>query len=192
MIFCQGDKEDCMYFIRDGAASVYSTLEDGRERNLLISWPEHFSGLATFFEHDGREPEHMSSAIALTDCTVIIIHRDAFNACCREHPEIWHLIAAELSREIGLLMQQTVDSSLLTAEEKVARFFVRRYAENRCEVTESGIEMDYTQDFIARVLNLSRWAVNNVIRSMKERGWIKTSYRKIIILNMDALLNYNV
>lgn len=47
---------------------------EGRERNVLISWPDHFSGLATFFEGN----PHRSSAVALVDCLVVVIHRDSF------------------------------------------------------------------------------------------------------------------
>lgn len=187
MIFRQGDCEDCMYFVRDGMALVSVVHPDGRERNVLISWPEHFSGLATFFEGN----PHRSSAVALVDCQVVVIHRDAFTRCCAEFPEIWGLIAHELACEVGLLLQQTVDSSLLSAEERVARFFVRRYAEGHYQATEQGIVMEFTQAIIAQVLGLSRWAVNQAVNSMKAKGWLATRYGKIVILDMDALLNFS-
>ena len=76
------------------------------------------------------------------DCLVVVIHRDSFTRCCAEYPEIWGLIAHELACEVGLLLQQTVDSSLLSAEERVARFFIRRYAEGHCQVTDEGVVME--------------------------------------------------
>lgn len=187
MIFRQGDSEDCMYFVRDGMALVSVVNPDGRERNVLISWPDHFSGLATFFEGG----PHRSSAVALVDCQVVVIHRDSFTRCCAEYPEIWGLIAHELACEVGLLLQQTVDSSLLSAEERVARFFVRRYAEGHYEQSEQGIVMSFTQTVIAQVLGLSRWAVNQAVNNMKAQGWLTTRYGKIVIQDMDALLSFS-
>lgn len=187
MIFRQGETEDCLYFVREGMALVSVVTPEGRERNVLISWPEHFSGLATFFEGN----PHRSSAVALVDCLVVVIHRAAFTRCCAEYPEVWGLIAHELACEVGLLLQQTVDSSLLSAEERVARFFVRRYAEGHCQATEEGLVMEFTQTVIARVLGLSRWAVNQAVNNMKARGWLTTRYGKIIILDMEALLNFS-
>ena len=154
---------------------------------MLISWPDHFSGLATFFEGN----PHRSSAVALVDCLVVVIHRDSFTRCCAEYPEIWGLIAHELACEVGLLLQQTVDSSLLSAEERVARFFIRRYAEGHCQVTDEGVVMEFTQTVIAQVLGLSRWAVNQAINNMKARGWLATRYGRVIIRDMDALLNFS-
>ena len=187
MIFRQGETEDCMYFIREGVALVSAVNPDGRERNVLISWPEQFSGLATFFEGG----PHRTSAVALVDCQVVVIHREAFTRCCAEFPEIWGLIAHELSHEVGLLLQQTVDSTLLSAEERVARFFVRRYADGHCTVTEEGVEMDFTQAFIAQVLGLSRWAVNQAVNAMKEKGWITTRYKKILIRDINVMLKFS-
>jgi CRP/FNR family transcriptional regulator len=187
MIFRQGDSEDCMYFVREGMALISVVTPGGRERNVLVSWPEHFSGLATFFEGG----PHRSSAVALVDCQVVVIHREAFTRCCAEFPEVWGLIAYELSREVGLLIQETVDSALLSAEERVARFFVRRYAEGRYTATEHGLVMEFTQTVIAQVVGLSRWAVNQAMGEMKNKGWLTTQYGKIVILDMDALLKFS-
>lgn len=187
MIFRQGEPEDCLYFVREGMALVYTVTADGKERNVLVSWPEHFSGLATFFEGG----PHRSSGVALERCVVSVISRREFTRACAEFPEIWGLIATELSREVGLLLQQTVDSSLLTAEERVARFFVRRYAEGRFQQTERGLEMRFTQEFISRVAGLSRWAVNQAIQSMKKRGWLTTRYGIITITDMEAILEFS-
>lgn len=186
LIFRQGEGEDHLYFVREGMALVYIVNEDGRERNVLISWPDQFSGLATFFEGG----PHRSSAVALERCVVTVISRREFTRCCGEYPEVWGLIAAELSREIGLLLQQTVDSSLLSAEERVARFFVRRYAEGRCEKTARGVEMRFTQELIARVLGLSRWTVNQVLKEMRGKGWLETGYGGITITDLNAILGF--
>ena len=44
---------------------------------------------------------------------------------------------------------------------------------------------------IAQVLGLSRWAVNQAINNMKARGWLATRYGRVIIRDMDALLNFS-
>lgn len=89
MIFRQGEDEDFLYFVEEGIALVYTVTEEGKERNVLISWPQHFSGLATFFEGG----PHRSSAVAMETCKVSVISRRDFTRCCAEFPEIWGLIA---------------------------------------------------------------------------------------------------
>lgn len=51
--------------------------------------------------------------------------------------------------------------------------------------------MHFTQEFISRVLGLSRWAVNQGIKQLKGRGWLNTDYGKITITDLDAMLKFS-
>ncbi|MBQ9270241.1 MAG: cyclic nucleotide-binding domain-containing protein, partial [Oscillospiraceae bacterium] len=50
IIFSQGDAAEEFYYLLEGLSLTYTRSEEGRERNILISWPDRVFGASTFFE----------------------------------------------------------------------------------------------------------------------------------------------
>ena len=48
IIFHQGDAAREFYYLKSGMSLTYTLTEDGRERNILISWPKRLFGASTF------------------------------------------------------------------------------------------------------------------------------------------------
>ncbi|NLV49214.1 MAG: Crp/Fnr family transcriptional regulator [Clostridiales bacterium] len=186
IIFHQGDEARELFYLISGLSLTYTILEDGRERNILISWPGRLFGGSTFFEGVNRR----ASAIALKTCEVIPIDRELYEECRREVPNFTDIIISELSKDVGVLFEQLVDSSLLSADIKVARFICRRIVHGQCSVLDGKPVLDYTQDFIASVLGLSRWSVSNALSSFREMGWISTNYGKLVVLDADSIRRF--
>lgn len=96
----------------------------------------------------------------------------------------------ELSKDIGALFEELADSSMLSADVRVARFLCRRLAEGQCSGTAQFPELHYSQEFLAQVIGISRISVSQVISRFVDHGWISTGYRKISILNPSAIKAY--
>lgn len=186
IIFGQGDEATEMFYLEHGLSLTYSILEDGRERNILISWPGRIFGASTIFENVPRR----ASAIALKRCEVLVIGRTAYMDCCEKCPRFRTDMIIELSRDIGILFEELVDSSLLTTEIQVARFLCRRTVKGQHTVVDGKFNLKYTQDFIANVLGISRLSVNQSLSALSSKGYISTSYGSITILDPEALRSY--
>lgn len=186
IIFRQGEIPTELFYLINGLSLTYTVYEDGRERNILMTWPGRLFGAATFFEVAPRR----SSAIAIKPCEVIVIDRACYHECCLLFPDFQEFILQELSKDIGALFEELADSSMLSANARVARFFCRRLAEGQYSGSEDLPELHFSQEFIANVIGISRISVSQVISYFVEKGWISTGYRKIVILNQSAIKAY--
>lgn len=186
IIFYQGEPAEEFFYLKSGLSLTYTIQDDGRERNILISWPGRLFGASTFFEQRKRR----ASAIALRACEVIRIDRALCQECMRRFPDFSLYLMQELSKDIGVLFEQMTDSALLTADVKVARFVCRRLVQGQYIGPEGQPVLDYTQDFIASVLGLSRWSVSMALSEFRRRGWLQTGHGKLTILDADALRRF--
>lgn len=186
IIFRQGEIPNELFYLIDGLSLTYTVFEDGRERNILMTWPGRLFGAATFFEVAPRR----SSAIAIKPCEVIVVDRTCYQECCWLFPDFQEFIMRELSKDIGALFEELADSSMLSADVRVARFLCRRLAEGQCSGTAQFPELHYSQEFLAQVIGISRISVSQVISRFVDHGWISTGYRKISILNPSAIKAY--
>lgn len=187
IIFRQGEIPTELFYLISGLSLTYTVFEDGRERNILMTWPGRLFGAATFFEAAPRR----SSAIAIKPCEVIVIDQEGYRQCCQLFPDFQEFILRELSKDIGALFEELADSSMLSADIRVARFLCRRLAENQYSGTAELPELHYSQEFLANVIGISRISITQVIARFVDRGWISTGYRKIIIHNPAALRTFS-
>lgn len=186
ILFSQGDAANEFYYLLSGLSLTYTLLEDGRERNILISWPDRIFGASTFFEKVPRR----ASAIAIKPCQVLVIDEALYLDCCQRFPDFQEILLREISMDLGTLFDELADASMMNAELRVARFLCRRFANGQHTGTEDQPELPYTQDFIANVLGMSRMSISKAVGSLSARHWIETSYGMIRVLNPEALRAY--
>lgn len=186
LIFHQGTGADAFYYLKSGLSLTYTIQEDGRERNILISWPGRLFGASTFFEKTLRR----ASAQALHPCEVIRIDEPLFRDCMERFPDFAVYLIGELSKDIGVLFEQTTDSALLTADVNVARFICRRLWQGQHSGPEERPVLEYTHEFIAQVLGLGRWSVSMALSDFRKRGWIESGHGRLTVLDAAALRRY--
>ena len=186
ILFSQGDQPEEFYYLISGLSLTYTIFEDGRERNMLISWPDRVFGAATFFERVPRR----ASAIAIKPCEVLTIDRALYEACCERFSDFREFILLEISKDLGTLFDELADASIMNAEVRVARFLCRRFANGQHQGSREHPEFHYTQEFIANVLGISRMSVSQAVARLSARGWLETSYGKIAVTDPTALRIY--
>lgn len=186
ILFSQGDPANEFYYLLSGLSLTYTLFENGRERNILISWPDRIFGASTFFEQVPRR----ASAIAIKPCEVLTIDGALYRECCRTFSDFQELIIVEISQDLGTLFEELADSAVLSAEIRVARFFCRRFVRGQYSGPETRPELPYTQEFIASVLGMSRMSVSKAVSNLAARGWIETSYGSIYVLDPDSLRRF--
>lgn len=183
IIFSQGEPATEIFYLICGLSLTYTIFEDGRERNILMTWPDRLFGASSFFEGAPRR----ASAIAINPCQVIAVDRSTYDQCCRSFPDFPEYVLRELSRDIGALFDELADSSMLSADVRVARFLCRRLANGQHSGTDEQPELLYSQELLAHVIGISRVSISQVISRFAQKGWIATGYRKITILDAAAL-----
>lgn len=185
LLFRQDEEAVSFFYLKSGLCQTYTTLKGGEERSIMTTWPGRFFGASSFFEGKPRR----ASAVAIRRSEAVEVDRALYTAACEEHPALPGLLLRALSWDVGVLFEQMADTALLSAERKVARFLCRRIAYGQYPAGE-GLSLDYTQAFIARVLGLSRVAVNQALASFREEGWVETRYGRIDVLQPEPLRDY--
>jgi len=168
IIFCQGDAATEFYYFVSGLSLTKTLFEDGRERNILITWPGRIFGASSFFEKSVRR----ASAITIKHCEVIAVDDELYQLCCERFPEFREELIREISKDLGVLFDELADTSLIRSDIRVARFLCRRLANGQHIGTDE------------------RMSVSKALSKMSEHGWLKTNYGKIIIYDPAALRKY--
>ncbi len=186
LLFAQGDAANEFYYLKSGLTMTFSSNEEGRDHNILLTRPGKLFGATTFFEGVPRR----ASAIALEQSEVVIINALVYQQCQEEFPDFLHYMLRELSEDVGVLFEQAADNALMDADTRVARFLCRSVIKGECRRTGAEMELEYTQDFIANMLGLSRWAVNRALARFRENGWVDTDYRAIRVKNYQTIYQF--
>ena len=83
-IFCKGDPGDALYAIGTGTVKITAPSVDGREVMFnLVQEGEIFGEIALL---DGRP--RTADAVAMTDCSLMVIKRSDFMAFVRNEPKV--------------------------------------------------------------------------------------------------------
>lgn len=178
MIYWQGSDAREFYYLKSGGARVFISSENGAEKSLTILKPGSIFGEAAFFDGLPR----ISSAKALEDSEIITVTRQSLLGCIRREPQLALSLLTYLSQTIRMLSAQVDTAIFQQADERIARLLLNLSA-------GSG-EVCMTHEDLAALAGVSRVTVSRILSSFTRRGFLKTSYRGIQILDADGLKNY--
>jgi CRP/FNR family transcriptional regulator len=167
------------YYILRGKAKAFISSEDGNERILTVYRAGDLMGEASFFDEQPR----VSSAVALTQCELIPIDRRLTQQLFSAHPELAMAMLKYLARTVRLLSSHVDDISFLSAGKRIARLLLTLYGDTHGFIHS-------TQDEIGFAVGVSRITVSRVLGEFAQKGWLKTGYRIVELLDLPALQKF--
>lgn len=176
LIYLQNTEATCFYYLKSGRVKSYIQSEDGSERVLHVYEQGALFGEASFFD----ELPRVSSAAALTPCQIVPIDRELVTAEIRRNPDLAMLMLKYLARTVRVLSSQVDDMAFRPAEQRIARYIL-----SRTPAPDGSIPC--THEDIAAGVSVSRVTVSRVLNGFARRGWLKTGYRSIVLLDFDSL-----
>ncbi len=179
MIYVQDTVATRFYYILHGKAKAFISSENGDERILTIYRAGDLMGEASFFDQQPR----VSSAVAITRCELIHIDRQTVQQLFSARPDLALAMLKYLARTVRLLSGHVDDISFQSAEKRIARFLFTIHA-------DSGSPLCCTQDEIGFAVGVSRVTVSRVLREFAKKGWLKTGYRSLELMNPSALREF--
>jgi len=187
VIFHENQAGEAMFIIEKGIVEVTSVSFRGDKKMFAILGPGECFGEMSIFSLLPRTAQTR----AMTNCSVYIIYRKDLIPILKNNPEISlaalkivcrRLAAADM--EIKSLSFEKVDEriaeTLLTLCEKIG------HPDNR------GIEFEIrvTHQLIAELVGSQREVVSRQMKKFSDYGWIKTSSKGIVILNLGAIKTF--
>ena len=178
MIYLQGTQADQFYYILSGTVKCFLSSAEGDERTLTLHRSGDLIGEAAFFD---RQPR-VSSAVAVTPCQLVEVDRQRLTEVFARHPDLAISMLENLARRVRLLSEH-VDGEFLPADKRIARHLLSLPADARGE-------LHCTHEEIGSSVGVSRVTVSRVLGEFDRRGWVRTGYRSLRLLNRAALEAY--
>lgn len=117
----------------------------------------------------------------------VITHADFLRAL-RRHPDMAVSVAATVVAQLRWANRRRTDFAAYPAHVRLARLLVE-IADACGRRTDSGVELGVTlsQPELATMIGIAEATVQKAIHDLRARGLITTGYRRLVIVDVDAL-----
>ncbi len=174
IIYHQGDKARCFYYLKKGRVKVVMTSADGMEKTLSTASAGEILGEAAFFDKMPR----ISSAYALTNIEVVSVDEAKLLSLIKDNPKLALELLKIQATRIRQLSSQIDAITFMKADGRIAGLLLRSASSNI---------VNYTHEEIAGIVGVSRVTVSKILNRFKREGLLKTDYGKIILINTVEL-----
>ncbi|MFV0307892.1 MAG: Crp/Fnr family transcriptional regulator [Desertimonas sp.] len=183
MLLAEGDDGHQVLVIRTGYVKVVASMR-GHEVVLDVLGPGDLLGEVAAIDDGPRS----ASAIALSSVEVVAIPGPSFVAVLDGHPSIERSLRLHLARRLREASHRQVEYGALDAIGRVAARLVE--LTDRFGVLDGDrwtLTAPLTQADLAGWAGLSREATVKALRTMRQRHWVETGQRAIVIRDLGAI-----
>jgi CRP/FNR family cyclic AMP-dependent transcriptional regulator len=184
-LFHAGDVGDSCYRLDRGLLKVVVSSPKGDQRTIAVLGPGSIVGELSVMDGLPRS----ASVVAIGDCQLQKINRDAFERCAKSNPEIFTYLAGLLIQRLREADEVLIATSFLTIKGRLARAFLN-LAEHLGQKDAAGrITFDYkiNQSDLAAMAGVARENVSRTLAEWKRRKIISVTGRRYRITNITML-----
>lgn len=186
LLYQRGTPGTELYGIRSGYVRLSAVTESGQEGIIGIYGPGTWFGEVSFFDAGPRP----ANAQAIGRTEVLVVSAAQLRSILEANP-IWYRDFARVLCNKLRVAVNNLASALLPASVRVAlRLLDLAEAYGITEPEGILIRLNLPQDELARMLGLTRQAVNIELRAFERPGLIKLSRGKIQLRDVDGLRRY--
>ncbi len=175
LVYLQGARPDCFYYLISGSVRSFLSTGDGEERVLAVHRAGDLMGEASFFDGCPR----VTSAMALEECRILAIDQAQLDRAFQRHPELALPMLQHLARTVRLLSDH-VGAASLPARQRVARWLL-------AQPLGEGGALKATHEGIGQAVGLSRVTVSRVLGELSGLGLTALGYRSVAVLDRAGL-----
>lgn len=179
IIYRQGEMAENCYYLKEGIVQAFVNSQDGLEKILTTYKKGEIFGEASFFDGFPR----ISSAKTFSASKIISINKADIILYFQQDPSLALNFIEFLSKKVRMLSNEIDNISFLSAEKRIAQYLINMNLYTNCSI-------HCTHEGIGRAVGASRVTVSRTLKKFSEYKWINTEYRKIVILNKNALLEF--
>jgi CRP/FNR family cyclic AMP-dependent transcriptional regulator len=129
-----------------------------------------------------------ATGVALEEVEVGFLSAQELLSFLREHPDAGLVLIRMLVRRLAEATQDVVDLATQDSVGRLAKRLVDLSSQHGVSASEgTQIELELTQDELARWTGATRETVSRALRLMRQLGWVSTGRRTITILDQAAL-----
>ena len=184
IIFGEGDPCAGLYVVQAGHVRIFKSSAGGREQVLTIDGPG--SSIAELPVFDGGS--YPASAQAVTDCTLVFVSKQDFQALCLQHPQValkvLRVVGGRLRRLVGIIEEL----SFTTVRHRLIALLVRlANNSNTSEGKPITLTLPANNSELAAQIGTVRELVSRNLSRLQAEGLIQMDNREIVIPSLNRL-----
>jgi CRP/FNR family cyclic AMP-dependent transcriptional regulator len=177
-VFIQGEAGDRMYVLAEGAVKLYVSSRDGGIVELVRHRPPAAFGEVALLDGGPRT----ASAQAVERSVLLVVTRAELLALLRSEEHVAEALLRTLGAIVRRTTRQVSDLAFLDLQGRVAGQLLALAGDGGPARTR-----EVTQAELASMVNGARQTVNQALRSLEARGYIRTDGRSFEIVNWERL-----
>ncbi len=184
-LFTQGEERESLCCVVAGALKLGSTDPDGSLQLTLYVEPYTWFGEISTIDGLPRSQD----AVADVDSTVLVVSGTALTEWLDQHPKNWRDLARLACGTLRMVLTPLEDTATLSTEQRLCRRLLMS-ATNFGQSTHPTVRkrVRLPQDYLARMLGVSRQTVNKVLRNLEREHVLSLHYAEIEIVDFLALV----
>lgn len=183
VIFHEGDPGDTLHLISRGRVAVKVTTPLGEVATLLILGAGEFFGELALLHTDKTRT---ATVVAVEPTETLSILREEFDALRKVNPQVTEMLVQILAQKVRRYSGHLLEALYIPADGRVLRQLVTLSDSYRPQGA-GPVEIPLTQQDLAGLAGTSRATVNRVLREEQERGTVKLSRSRTIVLDAESI-----
>jgi CRP/FNR family cyclic AMP-dependent transcriptional regulator len=187
ILFSEADAADHVYIVLDGTVKLSVNSTGGRRLIIGLATTGEILGVASLL--CGR-PQETTAETVYTTKLAVIARSDFMNFLFR-HPDVYHVVSEELSREFNRACEQLRTVVLSSsAPQKLARLLLDWSKSGQTTDIGARFRFCMTHEELGEFIGASRETVTRVMSTFKSRKLVMLNGSTLTIPNKMALENY--
>lgn len=182
-LFSRGDAPNGLFAVLEGAVRATASTEHGKEALLTLVEPPSWFGEVSVF--DGQPRTH--DAVVNEPSRILHVPQRPLDEALAAHPVWWRDLGVLASGKLRLAFIALEDAAVVPLPTRLARRLVQM-AEGYGEwIDRSRRVLAVRQEELALMLSTSRQTVNQQMKDLEHKGWVKLSYGQVELVDLEAL-----
>jgi len=166
-VFAQGDVADTVFYIQKGKVKMTVLSELGKEAVVGILEPGQFFGEGSMNGHKLR----ISTAMAMEDCVITAITKDAMLAALHDEPKFSEIFMAYLLTRNSRIEEDLIDQLFNSSERRLARTLLLLANFGKAGSPQP-ISPNISQETLAEMIGTTRSRVSHFMNKFRKLGLI--------------------
>jgi CRP/FNR family cyclic AMP-dependent transcriptional regulator len=175
-VFVQDEPGDRMFVLAEGAVKLYVSSRHGAIVELVRHHPPAVFGEVALLDGGPRS----ATAEAVQRSTLLVVTRTELLRLLRDEGQVAEALLRSLGTIVRRTTRQVTDLVFLDLQGRVARQLLLL-------ADGDGGTRQVTQGELATMVGGARQTVNQVLRTLEDRGWVRAAGRAFEILDRQQL-----
>ena len=181
-VFQQGDRAESVFYLKQGTIKLAVTSEEGKDAIFaLLEAGELFGEECLAGQH-----VRMSTASALTDCTLIRVDRSVLVNLLQQQHDASELLVTHLLRRTIRYEEDLVDQLFNNSEQRLARSLLLLAHVNKEGKAET-VRAKVNQETLAQMVGTTRSRVSHFMNKFRQRGLVDYNSRGELMVTSKLL-----